>query len=298
MVRSMCLLAWVKESEVNMNKQNKSTTLFREELATKDPAQEDIQNFLSGLNTEPTVIIIKSDHQRFFAGEKMSFSEADALIGNLEKVTAFEKGYYSIQYRIDFMMDGQPHNYKGERGLGYGDKGTLLESIEKYHTHKKNSEQWKEELLFHEGREAMEADLAQREMLLSEFVPYLKLHNNLAKIEQNATKALIKILRENGNVNTTEVAYNTAILAYVDKCRRLVNQGDYDNLPPRPHLRDYGLDLSVEPQGQETTISKERPSVLGRLEKAKEGASECGTAKSGEKYKHQQHQHESASSIG
>lgn len=32
-----------------------------------------------------TVTIIKSDHQRFFAGEKMSFSEADALIGNLEK---------------------------------------------------------------------------------------------------------------------------------------------------------------------------------------------------------------------
>ena len=118
----------------------------------------------------------------------MSLSEANALIGSLDEATVSEDGYYKTKFRIDFVMDGQPDNYIGRQDLGDGD-GTLIEHIEGYHAYYENNADWDNYVLQGGGTEALEADKAQREMLLHEFVPYLKLHNNLSKMEQAATKA-------------------------------------------------------------------------------------------------------------
>ena len=45
-------------------------------------------------------------------------------------------------------------------------------------------------MLHHEGPEAWEADKAQRDMLLTEFVPYMELHCNLSRLEQEAQTRL------------------------------------------------------------------------------------------------------------
>ena len=89
-------------------------------------------------------------------------------------------------------------------------------------------------------------------MLLHEFVPYLKLHNNLSKMEQTATKAL----EENSGMTATETAYHTAMKEYVSKCRSMVNSGNYD-LPPVPQLKDFDTELEAYKEHVKEEIAQE-----------------------------------------
>ena len=89
-------------------------------------------------------------------------------------------------------------------------------------------------------------------MLLHEFVPYLKLHNNLSKMEQTATKAL----EENSGMTATETAYHTAMKEYVSKCRAMVNSGDY-SLPPVPQLKDFDTELEAYKEHVKEEIAQE-----------------------------------------
>ena len=89
-------------------------------------------------------------------------------------------------------------------------------------------------------------------MLLHEFVPYLKLHNNLSKMEQTATKAL----EENSGMTATETAYHTAMKDYVSKCRAMVNSGNYD-LPPVPQLKDFDTELAAYKEHVKEEIAQE-----------------------------------------
>ena len=229
-----------------------------EKAATEEPAKGDAQteqtedNFPTpDPNAEPVVTILWSEHSRFHDGETMSLSEANALIGNLDEATVSEDGYYKTKFRIDFVMDGQPDYYVGRQDLGDGD-GTLIDHIESYHAYYENNEQWDNHVLKYGGTEALEADKAQREMLLHEFVPYLKLHNNLSKMEQAATKAL----EENSGMTATETAYHTAMKEYVSKCRAMVNSGDY-SLPPVPQLKDFDTELEAYKEHVKEEIAQE-----------------------------------------
>lgn len=227
-----------------------------EKAATEEPPKAEAQpeqpedNFPPpDPNAEPTVTIIWSEHSRFHDGETLSLSEANTLIESLDEATVSEDGYYKTKFRIDFVMDGQPDYYVGRQDLG---DGTLIEHIEKYHAYYENNEQWDSHLLKHGGTEALEADKAQREMLLHEFVPYLKLHDNLSKMEQTATKAL----QENGSMTPAETAYHTAIKEYVSKCRAMVNSGDY-SLPPVPQLKDFDTELAAYKEHVKEEIAQE-----------------------------------------
>ena len=88
------------------------------------------------------------------------------------------------------------------------------------------------------GPKAWEQDKAEREMVLTEFIPYLKQHCNLSAMEQAATAAL----REGQNISPEQAAYYNAVVAYVQDCRPLLNQGQY-NLPEPPKLADFDQSL-------------------------------------------------------
>ena len=229
-----------------------------EKAATEEPAKNEAQTEqpedtfpTPDPNAEPIVTILWSEHSRFHDGETMSLSEANALIGSLDEATVSEDGYYKTKFRIDFVMDGQPDYYVGRQDLGDGD-GTLIDHIESYHAYYENNEQWDNHVLKYGGTEALEADKAQWEMLLHEFVPYLKLHDNLSKMEQTATKAL----EENGEMTATETAYHTAMKEYVSKCRAMVNSGDY-SLPPVPQLKDFDTELEAYKEHVKEEIAQE-----------------------------------------
>ena len=227
--------------------------------ATEEPAKETMQpeqseedNFPTpDPNGEPIVTVIWSEHSRFHDGETMSLSEANAAIASLDAAVTKEDGYYKTKFRIDFVMDGQPDNYIGRQDLGDGD-GTLIDHIEKYHTYYENNEQWDNYLLQHGGTERLEADKAQREMILHEFIPFLKLHDNLSKMEHIATQAL----QENEAMTSTETAYHTAMKDYVSKCRTMVNQGNYE-LPPAPQLKDFDTELEAYKEHVKEEIAQE-----------------------------------------
>ncbi len=250
-----------------------------EKAAPKEPAKTEAQteqtedNFPTpDPNAEPVVTILWSEHSRFHDGETMSLSEANALIGSLDEATVSEDGYYKTKFRIDFVMDGQPDYYVGRQDLGDGD-GTLIDHIESYHAYYENNEQWDNHVLKYGGTEALEADKAQREMLLHEFVPYLKLHNNLSNMEQTAAKAL----EENSGMTATETAYHTAMKDYVSKCRAMVNSGDY-SLPPVPQLKDFDTELAAYKEHVKEEIAQEAATAGMTVEEYAEGGYEAPQA--------------------
>lgn len=247
------------QEEISATAEPAADTLPEEKTAPEEPVKEETQPEQSEEDTfptpdpngEPVVTIIWSEHSRFHDGETMSLSEANAAIASLDAAVTKEDGYYKTKFRIDFVMDGQPDNYIGRQDLGDGD-GTLIEHIEKYHTYYENNEQWDNYLLQHGGTERLEADKAERSMLLNEFVPFLKLHDSLSKMENIAAKAL----EENGSMTSTETAYHTAMKDYVSKCRTMVNSGNYE-LPPAPQLKDFDTELEAYKEHVKEEIAQE-----------------------------------------
>ena len=134
-------------------------------------------------------------------------------------------------------LNGQPDNYEGRQDFGDGD-GSLIQHIQSYHEYYAKDENWKNFVLHNKGPEAWEQDKAEREMVLTEFILYLKQHCNLSAMEQAATAAL----REGQNISPEQAAYYNTVVAYVQDCRPLLNQGQYD-LPEPPKLADFDQTL-------------------------------------------------------
>ena len=194
---------------------------------------------------EPIVTIIWSESPHLKDGQQMPLHEAEAVFGALDSSKRFEReqpdyagGWYDkTKFRIDFSFQGQPDNYEGRQDFGDGD-GSLIEHIRGYHEYYAQDESWKNHVLKHEGPEAWEADKAQREMLLTEFVPYMQQHCNLSRLEQEAQTRLAS----GETLTPEETAYYGALVDYAKECRPLLNQGQYQ-LPEPPKLSDFDQSL-------------------------------------------------------
>lgn len=195
--------------------------------------------------TEPTVTILWSESDKLRDGEIMPLSVANRVFEELDTAQhterekdGYEGGWYDkTAFRIDFTLNGQPDNYEGRQDFGDGD-GSLIQHIQSYHEYYAKDENWKNFVLHNKGPEAWEQDKAEREMVLTEFIPYLKQHCNLSAMERAATTAL----REGQNISPEQAAYYNAVVTYVQDCRPLLNQGQY-NLPEPPKLADFDQSL-------------------------------------------------------
>ena len=194
---------------------------------------------------EPVVTILWSESPHLKDGQQMPLHEAEAVFKELDSARRHEREqpgytghwYDKTKFRIDFTMQGQPDSYEGRQDFGDGD-GSLIQHIRGYHEYYAQDESWKNHVLHHEGPEAWEADKAQRDMLLHEFVPYMELHCNLATMEQEARRPL----RSGETLTPEQTAYFNAVLDYVKECRPLLNQGQY-HLPEPPQLADFDQSL-------------------------------------------------------
>ena len=194
---------------------------------------------------EPTVTILWSESDKLQDGEIMPLSVANRIFEELDTAqhTDREKdgytgGWYDkTAFRIDFTLNGQPDNYEGRQDFGDGE-GSLVQHIQNYHEYYAKDENWKNFVLHNKGPEAWEQDKAEREMVLTEFIPYLKQHCNLSAMEQTAATAL----QEGQNISPEQAAYYNAVVAYVQDCRPLLNQGQYD-LPEPPKMADFDQTL-------------------------------------------------------
>ena len=208
---------------------------------------------------EPIVTILWSESPHLKDGQQMPLHEAEAVFKELDSARRHDREqpgytghwYDKTKFRIDFTMQGQPDSYEGRQDFGDGD-GSLIQHIRGYHEYYAQDESWKNHVLHHEGPEAWEADKAQRDMLLHEFVPYMELHCNLAAMEQEARRPL-----QSGETLTPEqTAYFNAVLDYVKECRPLLNQGQY-HLPEPPQLADFDQSLQDYKKQIEAELEQE-----------------------------------------
>ena len=208
---------------------------------------------------EPVVTILWSESPHLKDGQQMPLHEAEAVFKELDSARRHEREqpgytghwYDKTKFRIDFTMQGQPDSYEGRQDFGDGD-GSLIQHIRGYHEYYAQDESWKNHVLHHEGPEAWEADKAQRDMLLHEFVPYMELHCNLAAMEQEVRRPL----RSGETLTPEQTAYFHAVLDYVKECRPLLNQGQY-HLPEPPQLADFDQSLQDYKQQIEAELEQE-----------------------------------------
>ena len=208
---------------------------------------------------EPVVTILWSESPHLKDGQQMPLHEAEAVFKELDSARRHEREqpgytghwYDKTKFRIDFTMQGQPDSYEGRQDFGDGD-GSLIQHIRGYHEYYAQDESWKNHVLHHEGPEAWEADKAQRNMLLHEFVPYMELHCNLAAMEQEARRPL----RSGETLTPEQTAYFDAVLDYVKECRPLLNQGQY-HLPEPPQLADFDQSLQDYKKQIEAELEQE-----------------------------------------
>ncbi len=227
-----------------------SEVLLGDKLAAFREAAEKVNEIpapvkIPDLAAEPTVTILWSENDKLQDGEIMPLSVANRVFEELDTAQHTERekdgytgGWYDkTSFRIDFTMNGQPDNYEGRQDFGDGE-GSLIQHIQNYHEYYTKDENWKNFVLHNKGPEAWEQDKAEREMVLTEFIPYLKQHCNLSAMERAATTAL----REEQNISPEQAAYYNTVVAYVQDCRPLLNQGQY-NLPEPPKLADFDQSL-------------------------------------------------------
>ena len=208
---------------------------------------------------EPVVTILWSESPHLKDGQQMPLHEAEAVFKELDSARRHDREqpgytghwYDKTRFRIDFTMQGQPDSYEGRQDFGDGD-GSLIQHIRGYHEYYAQDESWKNHVLHHEGPEAWEADKAQRDMLLHEFVPYMELHCNLATMEQEARRPL----RSGETLTPEQTAYFNAVLDYVKECRPLLNQGQY-HLPEPPQLADFDQSLQDYKKQIEAELEQE-----------------------------------------
>ena len=208
---------------------------------------------------EPVVTILWSESPHLKDGQQMPLHEAEAVFNELDSARRHEREqpgytghwYDKTKFRIDFTMQGQPDSYEGRQDFGDGD-GSLIQHIRGYHEYYAQDESWKNHVLHHEGPEAWEADKAQRDTLLHEFIPYMELHCNLAAMEQEARRPL----RSGETLTPEQTAYFNAVLDYVKECRPLLNQGQY-HLPEPPQLADFDQSLQDYKKQIEAELEQE-----------------------------------------
>ena len=173
---------------------------------------------------QPVVTILWSESEKLQEGEQLPLARADALFKALDEEKRSERekpgytgGWYDkTKFRIDCTFHGERDSYEGRQDFGDGD-GALIDHIQAYHEYYAKDENWKNFVLHNEGAEAWEKDKAERETLLTEFVPYMCLHCNLSEQERTAADML-----ENGeNLTPEQTAYFHAVLAHVDACREM-----------------------------------------------------------------------------
>ena len=186
---------------------------------------------------EPVVTVLWSESTYLKEGQTMLLHEAEALFAKLDAEYPAGMGYDKTKFRIDFTFRGQPDNYEGRQDFGDGD-GSLIQHIQSYHEYYVQDESWKNHVIAETGLEGWEQDKAERDMLLGEFVPYMKLHCNLSQMEQEARRPL----RSGEELTPEQSAYFHAVLDYVQECRPLLNQGQYQ-LPEPPKLSDFDQTL-------------------------------------------------------
>ena len=227
---------------------------------------------------EPVVTILFSESPHLETGQQMLLYEADALFAKLDAEHPGSGYYDKTDFRIDFTFQGEAHSYSGRQDFGDRD-GSLIEHIRGYQEFYLHDEQWKNYVLQQQGPEALAEDQASREAFVSEIIPYMELHCNLSRLEQEAQTRLAS----GDTLTPEETAYYGAVADYAKECRPLLNQGE--PLPEMPQLSDFDPSIQayreqvmaeIEQEAADAGMTVEEYAAAGYEAPAQEAAPEPG----------------------
>ena len=227
---------------------------------------------------EPVVTILFSESPHLEIGQQMLLYEADALFAKLDAEHPGGGYYDKTDFRIDFTFQGEAHSYSGRQDFGDRD-GSLIEHIRGYQEFYLHDEQWKNHVLKYQGPEALAEDQASRETFVSEIIPYMELHCNLSRLEQEAQR----LLTSGDTLTPEETAYYNAVADYAKECRPLLNQGE--PLPEMPQLSDFDPSIQayreqvmaeIEQEAAAAGMTVEEYAAAGYEAPAQEAAPEPG----------------------
>ena len=227
---------------------------------------------------EPVVTILFSESPHLETGQQMPLYEADVLFAKLDAEHPGGGYYDKTDFRIDFTFQGEAHSYSGRQDFGDRD-GSLIEHIRGYQEFYLHDEQWKNYVLQQQGPEALAEDQASREAFISEIIPYMELHCNLSRLEQEAQR----LLTSGDTLTPEETAYYSAVADYAKECRPLLNQGE--PLPEMPQLSDFDPSIQayreqvmaeIEQEAADAGMTVEEYAAAGYEAPAQEAAPEPG----------------------
>ena len=217
------------------------------------------------IGKEPTVTINFSESAELENGTVLPFSEANPLFEQLDRQTRERygtSGYYDkTDFTIEYVADGRIHTYTGRQDLGDLD-GSLADHILKNATTYLNDPTYQEYLL-KQGKEVQEQTNAGYEDIIQEFVPYLKLHENLALMEQQAAEAVKQMTQKNQGTDmhiTENMNYYASIIDYVRKSRIELNTAVVPQLPDMPQVQDY-IKASTEEYREQVEMEIEQEAL-------------------------------------
>ncbi|MEG0570375.1 MAG: YodL domain-containing protein [Oscillospiraceae bacterium] len=203
------------------------------------------------LTKEPIVTIIWSKNSLFKDGDKFTISQANTLFKELdskqredrEKEDYKGSWYDKTKLNIEYQKECEIRTFTGRQDIGDGD-GSLIEHIKSYAEHNLN-DPYLQNFLSEKG-EQQEAN-ASYQYILTEFVPYLEMHDTLGKLEIVNAAALneLKSSKENDNNQDMEskISYYQDTNKYIDTMRTELNNSKEDyNFPEIPRLENYLVD--------------------------------------------------------
>ena len=203
------------------------------------------------IGKEPTVTINISESGELEEGTVLPFSKANSLFEQLDRQTRERYGtdqyYDKTDFTIEYVEGGRIHTYTGRQDLGDLD-GSLADHILKNATTYLNDPTYQEYLL-KQGKEVQEQTNAGYEDIIQEFVPYLKLHENLALMEQQAAEAVKQMTQKNQGTDmhiTENMNYYASIIDYVRKSRIELNTAVVPQLPDMPQPQNNIKDDTEE----------------------------------------------------
>ena len=227
---------------------------------------------------EPVVTILFSESPYLETGQQIPLYEADAIFAKLDAEHPGGGYYDKTDFRIDFTFQGEAHSYSGRQDFGDRD-GSLIEHIRGYQEFYLHDEQWKNYVLQQQGPEALAEDQASRETFVSEIIPYMELHCNLSRLEQEAQR----LLASGDTLTPEETAYYSAVADYAKECRPLLNQGE--PLPEMPQLSDFDPSIQayreqvmaeIEQEAADAGMTVEEYAAAGYEAPVQEAAPEPG----------------------
>ncbi len=244
-------------SNTELSYESACDEIFRSQglsAAKLEQIQADEFKRISGmLDSEPMVTIDFTESDQFQEGERIPFSEADKRFEEIDKKTRelygtegrYDKTYFTIEY-VEY---GRLRSYSGRQDFGDLD-GTLVSHILEHATYYRNDADY-QSYLAAQGEQEKANEIYDD--TIHDFVPYLKMHNNLSQIEKEisavsreTSQALDRTKGEVNDLIRENIDYCTVMQNYVRDCRIELNTASVVRFSRKPEMKYYSREELIE----------------------------------------------------